>query len=215
MQTTRKITTLAMICAIAFLLAAFVRFPVVLFLRYDPKDVVITIGGFLFGPVAALIVTVVVALLQMVTVSATGPIGAIMNIVSGAAFCCTAAFIYSKKRTLKGAVLGLIVATIFATGVMVLWNYLVTPVFMGIPRQDVVDLLIPAFIPFNLISGILNSALVMLLYKPVRTALKASNLMPHNNEPAQKGKISAGIIITSLFIIATCVLWILVLQGVF
>jgi len=98
---TRKLTTLAMICAIAFLLAAFVRFPIVPavgFLRYDPKDIVIVIGGFIFGPLAALIVTVVVSLLQMVTVSASGPIGAVMNIISGAAFCCTAAYIYGKMR---------------------------------------------------------------------------------------------------------------------
>jgi len=52
---TKKITTLAMISAMAFVLAAFVRVPVVLFLRYDPKDVIIAIAGFIYGPMAAFI----------------------------------------------------------------------------------------------------------------------------------------------------------------
>ena len=40
---TRKITTLGMLCAIAYVVMLVARIPIVLFLKYDPKDVVITI----------------------------------------------------------------------------------------------------------------------------------------------------------------------------
>ncbi|MCL2566324.1 MAG: ECF transporter S component [Defluviitaleaceae bacterium] len=211
-QTTKKLCVLAMICAVAFILAAIVRVPVVLFLRYDPKDVVIAIAGFLYGPMAALMVAVVVAVVQMFTVSQTGPIGLLMNIIASAAFCCTAAFIYKKKRTMSGAVIGLAVATLFATIVMMLWNYIITPIFMDVPRQAVVGLLLSAFLPFNLISNTLNAAFTLLLYKPIKSALQASNLMPAP-ETTVKGKINIGIIVGSGFAILTCILWVMVLQG--
>lgn len=42
---TKKITTTAMLCAMAYIMAMIGRVPVVLFLKYDPKDIIITLGG--------------------------------------------------------------------------------------------------------------------------------------------------------------------------
>ena len=214
-STTKKICALAMLSALAFVVMAFSRVlpPMVLFLKYDPKDIVITIGGFLYGPLAALTVTTVVAFLEMFTVSTTGFIGLVMNIISGCAFACTAAFIYKKWRSLKGAVAGLAAAWLFTTAVMVMWNYLITPLYMNVPRTEVAKLLIPAFVPFNLIKGGLNAAFTMLLYKPVKAALQASNLMPVLAEQGKTGKINVGVVIASAFVIVTCILWVLVIQG--
>ena len=50
---TKKITTTAMLCAIAYAAVAVGRIPVVLFLKYDPKDVVITLGGLIWGPLTS------------------------------------------------------------------------------------------------------------------------------------------------------------------
>ncbi|MCL1795741.1 MAG: ECF transporter S component [Clostridia bacterium] len=210
---TKKISVLAMLSALAFIVMAVGRVPVVLFLRYDPKDVIITIGGFLYGPLAAFIVTAVVAFVEMITVSDNGFIGLLMNIIAGCSFACTASFIYQKKRTLKGAVLGLLAAWIITTAVMVMWNYLITPVYMKIPREVVVGYMLPAFIPFNLLKGGLNAAITMLLYKPVRAALSAYRMTPPVVS-GKTGKLNAGVVIASVFVIVTCVLWILVLQGI-
>jgi len=223
--TTKKLTVLAMLGALAYVVMFFGRIPVVLFLKYDPKDIVITIGGFLYGPLAALAVTVAVSFVEMFTASTTGLIGLLMNIVSGAAFACTAALIYQKNRSLKGAVIGLVAAWLLTTAVMVMWNYLITPIFMFTPemaergmsvadlRQQVVKMLLPAFVPFNLLKGGLNAAITMLLYKPVKSALQAARMMPSSEEQGKPGKFNLGVIIASVFVIATCVLWWLVLQG--
>ena len=64
--------------------------------------------------------------------------------------------------------------------VMLFWNYLITPVYMGYPREAVVELLIPVFLPFNLIKGGLNAALTMILYKPVVIALRRAHLIEAN-----------------------------------
>lgn len=217
----KKLTILAMLSAIAFLLAAFVRVPVVLFLRYDPKDVVIVIGGFLFGPLAALMISVVVSFTQMITVSSTGFIGFFMNVLGSAAFCCTASYIYQKQRNMKGAVIGLGVGAVLAISAMLLWNYFLTPIFMGWPREDVVAILLPAILPFNLIAYVGNGALTILVYKHVKRALVLARLLPpppkagEGEAIAQGGRrVNWGLMAGALFVIVSAVLWVLILQGI-
>ena len=150
---TKKITTIAMLCAITYVVMAVGRIPIVLFLKYDPSDVIVTLGGLIWGPMTSCIVSVVVATIEMVTVSDTGILGCIMNIVQTLSFACTAAVIYKRKHTLPGAITGLAVGCITSIIVMLLWNYLVTPLYMGYSREAVVELLLPVFLPFNILQS--------------------------------------------------------------
>lgn len=210
---TRKLTTMAMLAAMAFVMVTFVRIPVVLFLEYEPKDIVIALGGFIWGPLTSFIVSVVVSAIELVTISEDGILGFVMNIISSCSFACTAAFVYKKRRTLTGAVTGLCAGTVLMAAVMLLWNYLITPIYMGFPREAVAELLIPAFLPFNLIKGGLNAAFTFLLYKPVTTALrKAGYISASQNEQAPKKPV--GLWILSGVIIVTCVLFILSMNGI-
>lgn len=163
----KKITTTAMICALAYMMVVFCRIHIVLFLEYEPKDVMITLGGFIGGPLTALLSSVIVSFIEMVTISEDGVLGFIMNVLSTCSFACTASFVYKRKRTLFGAAVGLILGGTLMVVLMLLWNYLITPLYMGIPREAVGALLLPAFLPFNLIKGGLNTGFVLLLYKPV------------------------------------------------
>ena len=98
----KRITMIGMFAAIAFAIVVIARIPVVLFLKYDPKDIVITLGGFIMGPVSALLISVIVSLIEMITISDTGIIGCIMNILSTCSFACVATVIYyRKKKNLK------------------------------------------------------------------------------------------------------------------
>ena len=54
---TQKITTIAMLCAIAYIVTAVGRIPVVLFLKYDPSDVIVTLGGLIWGPMTSLLLS--------------------------------------------------------------------------------------------------------------------------------------------------------------
>lgn len=205
---TKKLTTTAMLCALAYITVLFGRIPVILFLKYDPKDVVIVIGGLLFGPLTSVVVTVIVSVVQMFTISGTGILGCIMNIVSSCSFACPAAFIYKRRRRLSGAMLGLFCGVVSQAAVMMLWNYLITPVYLGYPREEVVKLLLPAFLPFNLIKGGLNGAFTMLLYKPVVTALRRFHVVESAGGP-EKMRINMGVLLAALFVIVSCVLLIL------
>ncbi len=209
----KYLAVVGMLCALSYLVMVLFRIPVVLFLKYDPKDVIITLGGLIYGPLTSLLVSVVVSVLEMFTASETWLWGLLMNILSTCSFACTAAFIYKKKKTLWGAVLGLLSGIVITVGVMLLWNYLITPIYMGYPREAVAELLLPAFLPFNLLKTSLNAAFTFLLYRPVITALRKTGFLTASTME-QKKKFPLGLIIVAGVVIITCVLIILVFNGI-
>jgi riboflavin transporter FmnP len=215
---TKKIAVLAMLSAIATVLDVMFRIPIVPavgFIGYEPKDVILTIGAFLYGPAAGAAMAVVASFAYMFIAGQNALWGALMNIVSSCAFVCTAAFIYKKWRSLTGAAIGLVSAVIVATAVMLLWNYALTPYIMGVPRERVVQLLIPGFLPFNLVKGGLNATLTMMLYKPVRITLDKARLLPVTRSPAaSSSRVNIGVLLASAFVFVTCVLFILSRRGI-
>ena len=233
-ERTRKIAILAMLSALAYVVMMFGRIPVITVpftLRYDPKDVIFVIGGFIFGPLSVFVMSIIVSFFEMITASETGPIGALMNLVSTCAFACTASFIYKKMHSLKGAVVGLIAGWIATTVIMLLWNYIITPIYLSSLahgfsdmaalsqavrelRPVVAGMLVPIFLPFNLLKGGMNAAIAMLIYKPVRAGLSASRLLPETIAPKTTSKVNIGAMLVSLFVLLTGVLIILVYQGV-
>ena len=211
---TKKIAMLGVLAALAYLSVVLINIPVVSvdFLKYEPKDVIITLGGFMFGPVSAALLSVVVSFLEMVTISSTGLIGCVMNILSTWGFACVATLIYKRVHTLKGAIIGLAAGCLTATALMLLWNYLITPLYMGLAREAVVEMLLPIFLPYNLLKCAMNAALTMLIYKPLVTALRRANLLEPSGAQAA-GTRNMGIILVSLLVVATCILCVLVLRG--
>ena len=214
----KTIVVLAALSAIAYILASVIRIPLVPavgFLGYEPKDVILVIAGFIYGPVAPLVMATVIALLEGFTTSVMGPIGIPMNFIASCAFACTASAIYKKWRTLTGAAVGLTVGVVVTTIVMLLWNYALTPILLGIPRPVVQAMLIPGFLPFNLIKGTLNAAITMLLYKPLRAALDKSRLLPiTDGSVSGNRKISTIALLASAFVLITCIVVVLSWQGV-
>ena len=211
----KQMVVMALLAALAYVVMVFIRIPVISFLKYEPKDVIITIGGFIYGPLASVGISLIVTLVEMGTVSETGWIGAVMNFVSTCAFVLPATIIYKKIHNLKGAMIGLISGVVTMIIVMLLWNYILTPLYMGYPREAVAKMLPTVFLPFNALKGGLNAALTMLLYKPVITALRAARLVPKPEEQ-RKGSIGTTVLVVglSLALAATLVLVILALQGV-
>lgn len=179
---TKKLTTVGMLCAFAYVAVAVGRIPIILFLKYDPKDVVIVIGGLIFGPLTSLAMSAIVSVVEMVTISNTGIWGCVMNLLSSCSFACTAAFLYKRHRKRSGAVAALAAGWACQIAVMMLWNYLIAPIYMGYPREAVKALLLTAFLPFNLIKGGLNAGITFFIYKPVVTALRHLHLVETRKE---------------------------------
>jgi len=173
----KTVTATAMLCAMAYTAVCLGRVPVVLFLKYDPKDIIIALGGILWGPAAAFRVSAAVSLLEMVTISDNGVWGCIMNILSTCSFALPAAFLARRNRGRYGLALGLLAGGFSMAAAMMLWNYLFTPFYMGYPREAVARLLLPAFLPFNLLKAGLNGLGTFLLCPPVSGALARAGLL--------------------------------------
>lgn len=209
----KKMTMIAMISAIAYVVMVTVRIPVVLFLKYEPKDIIIVIGAFIYGPLAALLSSLIVSFVEFISVSDTGLIGLLMNVISTCSFACTAALVYKLRKSIKGAILGLVTGTVVMCCMMLLWNYLITPLYMGVARAEVVPLLLPAILPFNLLKGCLNSVITLLIYKPVVRALRRANLITRG-ETTTKEKRNISVMISALLILALCIVAIFAFRGI-
>ena len=220
----QKLSIMGMLCAVAFvstmLMHSIPVMPSAPYLSFDPKDAIIAIGGFIFGPVAALIMTVVVCLVEMVTISSTGVIGLVMNVLSTGVFVTVSTIMYYRKPKIKNAVIGLIIGVISMTAMMILWNYLITPIYTGMDRGIIVPMLPSVFLPFNLLKGTINSALTLFLYKSVVTVLRKAKLLPNTEKKVvatENGEkafaITPLVMISSVIILVTCILIILVING--
>lgn len=213
----KMISSLAMLTAIAVAADIFLRLPNIGgFLTYEPKDVILTIGAFIFGPVAGLIMSLVVCTIEMVTISTTGVIGLLMNFLASGVFIGVASVIYYRKKTLSRAIIGLIAGSLSMIVIMLLWNYIMTPIFMGVPREAVLEMFLPLLIPFNAIKAGLNSALVLLLYKGVVTALRKSKLVPEReaSDGSDRKMNTILIIVISAIIVITLLLVLFVFAGI-
>ena len=214
---TKELTMLALLAALAYVvmfLSKQIPVNVLGFLNFDLKDVIVCITGFLFGPLAAAGVSLVVSVIEMVTISSTGLWGLLMNVLSTCALACTAAWFYQRKRTIKNAIIGLVIGVLLMTAVMLLWNYLITPIYQGVPRSVVAGMLAPVFLPFNLVKGALNAGITLLLYKPVVQSLRKAKLVPAGSgKGTGDKKTSIYVTVIALFVIATSVLVILAMSG--
>ena len=196
---TKKLRGMAMFAALAFVLSLMTSGIRIAFLTIDIKDAILAIGAFIYGPISALPVCMVTAFLSsVITGFETGFWGLAMDFLSSLIFAMTAALVYKYKRTMIGAVIGLFAAVLAYTAVMIPLNLLITPIYTGQPVEAVVGLLRPLLVPFNFAKSVLNAAIVMMLYKPIVTALRAAKFVQGDTKSTKIGKTTAIIIAIAL-----------------
>ena len=219
---TRYLALVAMFTAISFVMVLISKVipNVAGFLSYEPKDAIIVIAGFIFGPLTCVIISVLCSLIEMLSISSTGIYGFLMNVISTCAFTVPAAWFYKKYHTQKGAVGGLTVGVLSMAVVMVIWNYIITPLYMSSPemgvqetRQMVVGMLATVFLPFNLVKGGINAGLTLLLYKPIVEALRKAKLV-EESKSGHKSRFNLGFFLFALAVLITFVLFFLIMIGV-
>lgn len=180
------------------------------FLTFDVKDAIIAIASMIFGPISGVVISLLTSLIEMIGLSETGPLGFLMNFVGTAVFAAVGSIIYTYvprlKKTLAGAIVGLTASAVIMTAVMILMNLWITPIYRNVPVDVVKDMLLPVLLPFNLIKGILNAAVVLVLYKPLSVALKRSRFVDGNADKFKFDKKTVILTIIGLLIIVVCVL---------
>lgn len=224
----RNITAIGLFSAIAFVLCLMFHFKAA-FLTFDLKDSVMTVGAMLLGPVAGGIMSVLVAFLDFLLIpSGTGVYGLLMDIISSASFVCIGSFIYTYRRTMKGAVVAMLSSIFGMTAIMMIANILITPYYMGATTGEVIALIPTLLLPFNLTKAVVNASLVFILYSPISKAMRLAGFASASvgrgedgpiavlHKPQKNAKTTIAVTLVGVLVgIAALLYFFLVLKGSF
>ncbi len=186
MKKLRYLTTAAIIAALATVLTYF-RFPLAFlpsFYKIDFSEAVIILGGYILGPISTVAIKALKTLLKVITSGSNSAfVGDLANFIMGVAFVLPAAWYYHRKPTVRGAFEGLLIGLASLVVISCIVNYfIVIPMYAGMYHMAVEDIIamyqklngsvtsLFSFVicytaPFNLTKGVLNMAVVMLVYR--------------------------------------------------
>ena len=217
-----KVIGISIFSALAYIVALICNIipPVQGFLSLDIKDAVIAIAAFIYGPISGVIIAFIAAFIEFLTFSTTAWYGLIMNFASSAVFTLTASLIYKKLRTINGAIISFVAAIIATTGVMLLLNTFVTPIYLisplvGMPEAVATDmvksLLGKVLLPFNFAKAMLNASVAIMLYKPVLSALSKAKIIKTKSASLNFNKNTKIVLIVgSCALVAAVVIFIII-----
>ena len=189
----KTITAVAAFSALAFITTLVCKLiPTISgFLTLDAKDAVIAIASFIYGPIVAPLISLIVAIIEAIYISETQFWGFVMNFTSSAVFSLTASLIYKYKKSFNGAIIGFSAAVVVTTAVMMLLNPLIIPLFTPAVTREIVIVMIPTLLlPFNFAKTLINSALAMLLYKPIVNAMRTAGFVKKAEHKTEFNKLS-------------------------
>lgn len=184
----RAIVQIGMLAAVAVILMLF-ELPLPFapsFYKIDFSEVPVLVGCFAMGPLAGVLVELVKILLNfVVTGTSTAGVGEIANFIIGCSLCVPAGLIYRSNRTRKNALIGMVAGTILMAAIGGLINaFVLLPTYaaaFGMPIDALVGMgtavnshitnlttfVLFSVVPFNIVKGVLVSAIVFLIYKKI------------------------------------------------
>lgn len=186
-----RIAKTAIFSALSFVLYMYAKFPLPIFpffLELHFSQVPALIASFLLGPLDAAIVIAVKILLKL-PFSATVYVGEMSDLFIGLAFVVPPGIIYKRKRTLKGALAGLVAGSALSILMAVFFNiYVAIPfyveLFFGGDFDEIISTCRPfapglnrenfkmlyslyIALPFNLLRCAVTGIITFLLHKRI------------------------------------------------
>lgn len=174
------------------------------FYKLDISELPVLICTFYLGPVAGVITELLKVMVKLlIKGTSTAFVGDFANFVVGCSFVLPASLVYHARPGKKSALIGMAVGTLIMTAFGSMFNgiYLIPKfaVLYGMPLEAIVamgtkvnasitsvtTLVVFAVVPFNLLKGVVVSALTFLLYKRI------SPLLHKGDEKRQKRKSKA------------------------
>lgn len=190
LSTLTKIALLAAVAGVLMLFEAPLWFAPS-FYKLDLSELAVMVGALSMGPAAGAMIELIKILLNFVlNGTITGGVGEFANFLIGCSFVVPAAWIYRRQRNAKGMVLGMAAGIVCMVLLGSVINYyILLPVYATVFGQPleffiqmgnalnpaIVDLktfILFAVAPFNLLKGIIISALTFLLYRKLGRQLE-------------------------------------------
>lgn len=162
--------------AIAFVLqviGSMMSIKVAGFLEVEISDLPAMIISFAMGPLAGVMVELIKNLLHT-TMTSTGFVGEFANFAINGTFVFVLGALYRRKRTKKGAIISLAIATVALVIIGVFINvFIMLPLYM--PNADFIgrlNLALYTIAPFNFARGAVLSLITIFIYKRISGILK-------------------------------------------
>ncbi len=184
---TKNIAGMAVFSAISFLIYL-IEIPIfaatpVSFLKLDLSNVFVMLAGFMYGPVPALIVSLVKELIHIM-IGTTGGVGEFANMIITTFYVLIPSLVYQKKKGLKVVVVTLIIGCIIQSFISLLVNRFINfPFFLGgapfVPTESSDAFYFSVWyyiLIFNLIKSVIISIVTVLVYKKTSYLFKKINL---------------------------------------
>lgn len=200
-----KMIKISLLSVIAFVLMFF-EFPIPVFpnfLKIDISDLPALLGTFAFGPVSGILIELFKNVLHIVFKGTqTGFVGEFANFMVGSIFVATAGIIYKIRKSKKTAILGLIAGTIVMSLAASVLNYtILLPLYAKVFKapieafvamaaainpniKTVKDLVLLSILPFNLLKGIVISAVTIPVYKSISPILHRESMLQETKKGA-------------------------------
>ncbi|WP_298839208.1 ECF transporter S component [Clostridium sp.] len=191
-----KMIKISLLAVIAFLLM-YIELPIPIFpsfLKIDISDLPALLGAFALGPIAGVIIELVKNILHGVFAGSTALVGELANFLVGSCLVLVSGYIYKVRKSKGGAMVGLLIGTIVMSVFAAILNYFVVlPLYetvLGFPITAVVAMgskinnnitnlnsfVVWMIIPFNILKGVVLSAMTLALYKSVSPILHKENI---------------------------------------
>lgn len=190
---TKKLVMAALLGALAAILMV-LDFNVPLapnFIKFDFSDFPVLIGGFVFGPATGVVIAFLKIVLNLLFKPTTTMfVGEASNFILSVCYMGVACLYYRNHRTKKGAVIGMLLATVATSVLAIFSNILVMfPMYaklFGMSMQQIVDMVsavnpfvkdittmvIASLVPFNLFKYGVISLITFISYKKIEVILK-------------------------------------------
>ena len=185
--TTKNISGMAVFSALSFIvylleIPIFASTPAS-FLQLDLSNVFVMLAGFMYGPIPAILITIVKETIH-ITVGSTGGVGELANTIITTAYVLIPSIVYTKRKGLKTVIFTLVIACIVQVGVSVIVNrYVNFPFFTGSTpfvitqtSETLFSALWVYVLAFNAIKSVVISILTVVLYKKTSYFFKKINL---------------------------------------
>ena len=189
----KKMVIISMFSAIAAVLMIF-DFPILVapsFMKIDLSEVPLMISAFILGPLSGIVTSFFKIVLKLIMKpSSTFFVGEIANFISSISFVLPASLIYSRHKTLKVAIISLIVGIFSSSVISTLANaFFLFPFYinnLGYGMDNLLNMfkqinpyfdsmfkiMIFSVFPFNIVKYFLVSIIIFILYKKISKFLR-------------------------------------------
>ena len=180
----------AMFGALSFVLQLFefpLPFLIPSFVEFDFSDLPALVASFSMGPVSGVLVVLIKNVIHL-TMTTTGGVGELANFLLSAAFVGTAGVIYRFYKNRGGALFGSLSGAVAMSVISVPINYFITyPIYYNFMSKDAILAAYQAIFPFvsdiytclwffnapfNLLKGLVITAITFFIYKHISLLIK-------------------------------------------